>query len=153
MRRRLLKFVVVTAAASVLLMPAAEAQQCRPTPSDCVTKANWPHKSHYYDGAIGYGASIKCKVSVPSATVEMWGDRHTWTGWRQHTPGHAQKTRTYVRHLKMSQHPRGHEGTYSYRTRAIGWVQETSGTYRQEATSATRRITCHVPGLVAMECF
>lgn len=153
MRKRFLKFVAVIATISILHMPTADAWFWgRPSPAGCEVSPNDAHPSEYYHGAIGYSATTECDAMVASMTLEMWGDRSSWSGWRQHTPRHAQKTYANSREIKVSQHPYGLEGTYNYRTRARGWSHETSGTYYESSTGVSRRITCELdPGSVILQ--
>lgn len=99
------------------------------SPSGCIGVANDAHASNYHKGHIGYRVDVNCSVTVAAITIEIWGDRSSWTGWRQHTDSHLTKTKANRWSYRLSQHQVGMSGTYDYRTRGKVWSEEPTGTY------------------------
>ena len=89
------------------------------SPAGCVAQPQWPHISSTegHGSIISYKGDLKCETVITKFEMEVWGDRHTWLGWRQHTDGHHteifyNKKKDTIRTTKE-----GRRGTYTYKTR------------------------------------
>lgn len=98
-------------------------------PAGCKGKIHHAHRSGGSRADIAYKIAIdECNRYV-NYKLEVWGDRHTWSGWRQHTDAHVTKRSRSALNPIVRASKLGRQGTYNYRTRAKGWIFEDSGTY------------------------
>ena len=118
----------------------------QPSPSGCQGVPTHAHPSKYFPGQIGYRVTVTCDLYVSEIEIEVWGDRSSWSGWRQHTDGHARDSVTNQAEFRMSQHKTGLSGTYNYRTRGKAWSVENGNTYYANLSGASKRITCSSSG-------
>ena len=112
------------------------------SPANCYADATHAHPSSSQPGTIGYHVDVKCDRPVSKIAIEVWGDRSSWSGWRQHTDGHKFKSVRNEQELGSGQHMTGLEGYYNYRTRGIGWSVENGLTYSRSFTGDSKRIVC-----------
>ena len=116
------------------------------SPAGCYSNADHAHASHTEDGFIGYGVTTKCEFVVKEIRIEMWGERSSWSGWRQHTEEHAHGTRRSVKKFRLRSHAKGLKGIYDYRSRGQAWSVEASGTYHtRQLTGKSVRKECPNP--------
>ena len=114
----------------------------RPSPAGCEGDPTHAHPSNYHPGKIGYRVVVICDLYVSEIEIEVWGDRSSWSGWRQHTDGHSIDSVSNANEFRMSQHKTGLSGTYNYRTRGKAWSVENGRTYYASLSGASKRITC-----------
>lgn len=89
----------------------------RHSPAGCMARPQWPHISSTEGNGsiISYKGNLRCKRDVTSQ-MEIWGDRHSWSGWRQHTDEHHTEV-FYRKRETIRTSKEGRQGTYTYRTR------------------------------------
>lgn len=114
----------------------------RPSPAGCSGNPTHAHPSNYHPGKIGYRVVVICNLYVSEIKIEVWGDRSSWSGWRQHTDGHYVDSEYNVNEFRLSQHKTGLSGTYNYRTRGKAWSVENGTTYYTNLSGDSKRITC-----------
>lgn len=85
------------------------------------------HHAHTSEADIVYKGRLECRDYV-DYKLEVWGDRHTWSGWRQHTDAHVIK-QSYARSPQLRVSQPGRQGIYNYRTRVKLWTFEGGSTY------------------------
>lgn len=117
----------------------------RPSPAGCVTRPQWPHISSTEGGGsiISYKGDTRCN-RVVTFEMEIWGDRHTWLGWRQHTDTHHTETFHNTRRGTIRTTKAGRRGTYTYRTRLLTKTLENGvwSMVRDLASEVNVRISC-----------
>ena len=112
------------------------------SPAGCFLNAQISHVSGTpgFEHVVNHKVNFNCAYSV-SRSGQVWGDRSSWSGWRQH----AEKMPIGPETVQKSEYfspSTGLAGTYDYRTRAKGHSHEGGRTYSAEVTGKTRRITC-----------
>jgi hypothetical protein len=115
------------------------------SPAGCVLSAQYSHASNtvnFYH-TVNHKVNLNCSYAV-SRTVEVWGDRSSWSGWRLHA-SHKTSSDTY-RTSAYNSGATGLNGYYDYRGRAKAWSYEGGITYSSEVWGTSRRVHCWTNG-------